>query len=154
MRLKWKDLNKWDQRFLNLAEHVSSWSRDPSTKVGAVITYGKEIVSLGFNGYPTFISDNEEDDSREEKYNKIVHAEMNAILFAKRDLIGTRLFTYPFMPCHNCMPIIIQAGIAEIMTYTSDNPRWVESFKISEMLCEKAGVPIIQVDKSENDDRM
>lgn len=30
-------MDKWDQRFLELAKVVSTWSKDPSTKTGAVI---------------------------------------------------------------------------------------------------------------------
>ena len=43
---------KWDKRFLELSRHVSNWSKDPSTKVGAIITDGIKIVSMGFNGLP------------------------------------------------------------------------------------------------------
>lgn len=28
---------KWNRRFVELAKNVSTWSKDPSTKVGAVI---------------------------------------------------------------------------------------------------------------------
>jgi len=47
------DQEKWDNRFLDLCEHVSEWSKDPSTKVGAVITEGIHIVSIGYNGLPS-----------------------------------------------------------------------------------------------------
>lgn len=38
---------KWDLRFLHLAQYIAEWSRDPSTKTGAVIVdEDKRIVDL------------------------------------------------------------------------------------------------------------
>ena len=54
---KSRKLDKWDHRFLALAEHISHWSKDPSTKVGAVITHrSKRVVSMGFNGLPAGVA--------------------------------------------------------------------------------------------------
>ncbi len=48
----------WNKRFLDLAEHVASWSKDPSTKVGAVVVDEKKrVVSLGYNGFPRGVLD-------------------------------------------------------------------------------------------------
>ncbi|VVM20888.1 dCMP deaminase (EC [uncultured Gammaproteobacteria bacterium] len=54
-------LSKWDERYLALAKEVSTWSKDPSTQVGAV-TVGskKEVLSQGFNGFPRNINDTDE----------------------------------------------------------------------------------------------
>ena len=60
--------SKWAQRFFQMAELVGSWSKDPSTQVGAVITQGNRVVSLGFNGYPHGVSDRADTDDREMKY--------------------------------------------------------------------------------------
>ena len=92
-------MTNWDQRFLEMARLAATWSKDPSSKVGAVITDGKRIVSLGFNGFPAGIDD---DPSiyghRERKYRRVLHAEQNAISFAKRDLTGCTIYiTHP--PC-------------------------------------------------------
>jgi dCMP deaminase len=67
---------------MGLAKYISEWSKDPSTKVGAVIVDDeKKIVGLGFNGFPIKTSDNEElYYDRDYKLSKIVHAEINAIL--------------------------------------------------------------------------
>ena len=50
---------KWDFRFLELAWVISQWSKDPSTKVGAVIAdiFTHEILSTGYNGFPTATPD-------------------------------------------------------------------------------------------------
>ena len=76
--------DKWDLRLLGLAKHVAEWSKDPSTKVGAVIADQKHrVLSLGFNGFARGVKDLAQRlDDRETKYDMIIHAERNAILFA------------------------------------------------------------------------
>ena len=49
----------WDKRFLDLAEYISSWSKDTSSKVGAVIVHNKRIVSTGYNGFPEGYDDDD-----------------------------------------------------------------------------------------------
>src|ERR1035437_2012178 len=93
----------WDARFLELARLVSSWSKDPSTQVSAVITRGKFVVSLGFNGHAKGVTDSPgRVENREVKYRTIIHAEINAILTAKQDLEGCTIYLWPFMPCSQC----------------------------------------------------
>lgn len=134
-------LTRWDKRFLDLAEFISTWSKDPSTKVGAVITDNKHrIVSVGFNGFPTGIDDDSRLLFRDEKYKIIVHGEMNAILFANRNLEGCTLYTYPFMPCPKCASMIVQTGIARVVSYKTDNDRWEPEFKTSRQLFEEANI--------------
>lgn len=106
-------ISKWAQRFFQMAELVGSWSKDPSTQVGAVITKQNRIVSVGFNGYPHGISDSASTDDRDMKYLKTLHAEENAILFAKRDLDGCEIYVTHF-PCPNCAAKIIQTGISAV----------------------------------------
>ena len=72
---------KWQERYLDLAEEISKWSKDPSTQCGAVAVGDKgQILSQGYNGFPRGIHDNIgllED--KKSKYDRIVHAEMNVI---------------------------------------------------------------------------
>lgn len=104
---------KWDLRFLELAKLVSTWSKDPSTKTGAVIVSSdRRVVSVGFNGFPQNMVDLPENYSnREEKYSRIVHCEMNALLFAKESVHGCTLYTWPLMSCDRCFVHMSQAGI-------------------------------------------
>ena len=75
-------LKKWDLRFLEMARNAASWSKDPSTKVGAIIVDDdKRVISVGYNGFPKGVRDDERLDDRQEKYKIIVHAERNALLF-------------------------------------------------------------------------
>ena len=67
--------DKWDIRFIGLAKHVSQWSKDPSTQVGAVIVDQKHrVISLGFNGFARGVRDLAERlENREMKYDMIIH---------------------------------------------------------------------------------
>lgn len=135
---------KWDRRFLDLAEHISSWSRDPSTRVGAVIVDDKRrVVSHGFNGFPQGIEDKPERyENRETKYQYIVHGEINALLFASRSVEGMTLYTFPFMPCARCTVQLIQSGIKRVVSLENDNPRWQASFALALDMFEEAGVEV------------
>jgi len=135
------NLQKWDIRFLELAKLVSSWSKDPSTKVGAVITDNKNrIVSVGYNGFPTGIEDDDRLNNRDTKYKIIIHGEMNAINFANKNLEHCTLYTYPFEPCSRCASIIIQSGITRVVTYENNIDRWEEDFKLSRQLFKEANI--------------
>jgi dCMP deaminase len=139
---------KWDRRFLDMAEHVSDWSKDPSTKVGAVIAKKKRFVSLGYNGFAKDVIDSEERlNDRDKKYKMIVHGEINAIMFAKKSLKKCTLYTFPFMPCSSCAPIIINSGIKRVVSYKNNNPRWEESFKLSVQQFEEAGVELVLLER-------
>jgi len=115
---------KWIKRFLGLAQQVATWSKDPSTKTGAVIiSPNNMIVSLGYNGFPQGVKDDPaEYAKREIKYEKIIHAEVNAILAAQRPLDDHVLFCYPLMPCSRCATLVIQSGIRTVVfPYTEDS---------------------------------
>src|SRR4051812_43949974 len=98
---------KWDRRFLQMARLVASWSKDPSTKCGAVIVRpDKTVASVGFNGFPKGTNDDDElYADRETKYSRVVHAEQNALIFAREPLDGYTMYTWPqgFGPtCDRC----------------------------------------------------
>lgn len=135
---------KWDRRFLALAEHIAQWSKDPSTKTGAVIVDSfNRIVSVGYNGFPRGVEDLPERlENREVKYKIIVHCERNALLFAHVSVESCRLYTWPFMSCATCAAMVIQAGIVEVIAPFSDNPRWKDDFELSQKLFSEAGVKV------------
>jgi dCMP deaminase len=137
-------MSDWDARFLQMAALVATWSKDPSTKVGAVITRGKFVISLGFNGHPSGIDDSAARlHDREQKYRTIIHAEMNAILSARQPLDGCTLYVVPFMPCSNCGAVIVQAGIKRVVTLENNNERWLESFEITRQIFAEAGIELV-----------
>lgn len=133
-RVKTKeDLMKWDLRFLGLAKYISAWSKDPSTQIGAVIVdQRRRVVSVGYNGLAQGVEDIVERlENREIKYKMFLHAERNAIIFAGHKLDNCTIYTYPFMPCAACAAMVIQSGITRVVAPYSENPRWVEDFKLS-----------------------
>jgi dCMP deaminase len=137
-------MSDWDARFLQMAALVATWSKDPSTQVGAVITRGKFVVSLGFNGHPSGIDDSDARlHDREQKYRTIIHAEMNAILSAHQPLYDCTLYVVPFMPCSNCGAVIVQSGIKRVVTLENNNERWAESFEITRTIFAEAGVELV-----------
>ena len=142
---------KWHVRFLELAQHIAGWSRDPSTGVGAVIVdpQTKAILSTGFNGLPRGVHDTE-DRLRDREYKLMVtaHAELNAIVHAARfghRIAGSFLYT-SLSPCSHCASAIVQAGISCVVTTDEAFPaRWVDSFTHGRSLLLEAGVGVINV---------
>jgi len=139
---------KWHKRFLELAQHMSSFSKDPSTKVGAVIfDDSNRIISMGYNGLPQKVIDCEERYlNRDLKYKTIIHAEMNAILFARKDITGCSIATWPFLSCSNCTSAIIQSGIKRIIAPSLPEElkaRWEKSCDLSIELYQEAQVEVI-----------
>lgn len=142
---------KWDKRFLELAKSVSAWSKDPSTKCGAVIVRPDRMVaSLGYNGFPKGIDDTEELlNDREKKYARMVHCEMNAILSAREPLTGYTLYCWPFMTCDRCAVHVIQAGLIRVVAPVipeDKKSRWKEILEAAENLYVEAGVEYVYVE--------
>ena len=117
---KRKDYISWDEYFMGLAILSAQRSKDPSTQVGAcIVDQNNKILSVGYNGMPIGCSDDEfpwERDGKPEdtKYPYIVHAEMNAIFNASKNLQGSKVFVTLF-PCNECAKAIIQSGIKEVI---------------------------------------
>lgn len=134
---------RWDLQFLNLAHCVRNFSKDPSTKVGAVISdQDNRVVSIGYNGFPKYIKDDDRLHDRDLKLKIIVHAEANAILFANKPLNGCTIYTMPFMPCSNCASLIIQSGIKRVVSIENNNPKWCESFDLARELFKECNIEL------------
>lgn len=143
---------KWDVRFLQMALLVSGWSKDPSTKVGAVIADDKyRIVGLGYNGFPRGISDDPElYANRELKYERVIHGEINALMNANKPVDGCTLYEVPFFSCSRCTVQIIQAGIKRIVypVHKKGSPlwdkqqRWQDSINTAVLMCDEAGIKL------------
>ncbi|MBT3046714.1 MAG: dCMP deaminase family protein [gamma proteobacterium symbiont of Ctena orbiculata] len=138
-------MTKWDTRFLGLAAYISAWSKDPSSQVGAVITDGNRIVSLGYNGFAAGVEDKQERlDDRDCKLNLTIHAEENAMIFAKRGLADCTVYvTHP--PCPRCASKLIQEEVARIVYITPSEDflsRWADDIRLSNEMYREAGVEI------------
>lgn len=148
------ELSKWDIRYLELALFYSTWSKDPSTQVGAVIVRGKnEQVSHGWNGFPAGVADTTERlNDRAKRLALTLHAEANAILKrgTGKNLAGTTIYvTMP--PCSKCAITIIQASISKVVYLKAHNAfmqRWGDDVKLSMELFDEAGIEVVAVDRS------
>ena len=145
----------WGDRYTCLAKEISTWSKDPSTQVGAVVIGNNgEVLSQGYNGFPRGIKDTAARlKDRERKYNLVVHAEMNAIYNAGLNgvsLKGSTLYVYGLPVCNECAKGIIQVGIDKVIaTRPADyNKKWDDSIKDAKALFKEAEVDyIIDVEK-------
>ena len=142
---------KWDIRFIKLAQEVSTWSIDPSTKVGCVLVKNKRVISTGYNGFPKGISDNfDRLMDREQKYEITVHAEVNAVTTAALHGVSTEGSTayITLMPCSRCASVLINAGVTAVCVLA--NPvipdRWLSNFILASNLLAEAGVTYQTID--------
>ena len=137
----------WGDKYIHLAKEISTWSKDPSTKVGAVVV-GRDgqILSQGFNGFPRGIKDSKERlNNRERKYELVVHAEMNAIYNASLNGVSLKdstLYVYGLPICNECAKGIIQVGIKKVVAMRPKkyNIAWEESINNARNLFSEADV--------------
>lgn len=110
-----------DVVYLKIAMKESLKSRDPSTKVGAVLLFES---GNGFNtAHNNFLADiDPATATREERYNWVVHAELMVILGAKDELVGCTLYSSE-EPCLECTKAIITAGIERVVFYSTTSER-------------------------------
>jgi dCMP deaminase len=139
-------MTDWDKRFLDLCEHVATWSKDPSTKLGSVIVDDKKrIVSVGYNGFPRGVFDFEERyDDRPTKYLFVAHAERNALDNAPMMVDNCTLYV-TLLPCNECAKSIIQKGITKVVTYRPTRED-VFNWNITLSMFNEAGVEVIYVE--------
>ena len=138
-------INKWDARWLEMAGIVSTWSKDPSTQIGAIAVRDKRLISTGYNGFPRGIQDLDDRwNNREKKYKYVVHAEMNCIYNANyhnQSLKGSTMYIVGLPVCHECAKGIIQAGVIRVVAEFKDAPlKWAKSTEITEKMFKEADV--------------
>jgi dCMP deaminase len=138
--------DKWDSRFIDLARLVASWSKDPSTKVGAVIVRpDRTVASIGYNGFARGVRDHTERyANRETKYAMVVHAESNALLNSRESLEDCTLYVTPIPPCSQCAAAIIQRGIRRVVVDQRKEvaANWAQAYSVSETMFTEAGVAV------------
>jgi dCMP deaminase len=137
----------WDSRFLEQAKLIASWSKDPSTQVGAVAVKNRRVLGTGYNGFPRGVADLPGRlSNRDEKLLRTVHAEANIVAHAARNgvsLEGSTVYVWPFLPCSNCCTLLIQAGITRVVAPDFPIPdRWIDSFTMSQSMFREAKVDL------------
>ena len=136
----------WDERWLELATLVSTWSKDRSRKVGAVIVDDRNVLlAIGWNGFPRGVNDNV--DKRYErpiKYKYTEHSERNAIYNAASrgiPLLGSTMYL-PWFPCADCARAIIQSGIKKLICVEPNwnDPNYANDFKVTLIMLQEAEI--------------
>ena len=138
---------RWDDRWVSMAFLVSTWSKDRSRKVGAVIVDDRQVVvALGWNGFPRGVEDYVEGrHERPAKYLWTEHAERNALFNAAASgavVRGCTLYSTLY-PCADCARGIIQSGIKHVVFARQpeiNEPVFRESFAAAEQMMREAGV--------------
>ena len=152
-----ENYQKWDKRWLDLADNIGAWSKDRSTKVGCIVVgEANQVLSIGYNGFPRGVNDTPpERHQRPAKYKWTEHAERNAIYNAARtgtNLTGAVLYV-PWFPCIDCGRGIVQSGIAAVVTTIPKNyeaeflSRWAQEFRVSHEILFESGVDIYYVER-------
>jgi dCMP deaminase len=119
--MKREDYISWEEYFMGVAELSARRSKDPKTQVGACIINpdNKHILSIGYNGLPRGMNDDDiswedESDFLKSKHTYVVHAEANAILNANTNIGGSSMYVTMF-PCNECAKLIVQSGVKELV---------------------------------------
>lgn len=134
------------KKYIELAKFFSQWSKDPRTKVGAVIIGDNgQVLAQGYNGFPRGINDSHERlNNRETKNKLVVHAEENALYNALHNgasVKGSTIYVYGLHVCHNCAKGIIQSGIKNVVMYQPiEKEGWEESTNLAKEMFEESGV--------------
>lgn len=136
-----------------IASHFAGWSKDPSTKVGAVAVRSRRILAQGYNGLPAGVSDTESRlMDRTTRLAMTVHAETNCICHAAQNgvsLIGATMYVWPLMTCSNCASMLIQSGIIKVVVPNFVEPqRWQDSFDLARTMFIEAGVSVDRIPMS------
>ena len=140
-------MGKWDKRFYRMAREVASWSKDPTQKVGAVlVSPDKRQVSWGYNGFPAAIEDTDDRlNNKEVKNAYMIHAELNAILNAKKDLKGWTLYVTKF-PCTACALAIVQSGISRVVAQRIyDDSSWYANQTAARLIFAQGDIRVREV---------
>lgn len=156
MEKKRENVLDWDSTFMGMAKLIAMRSKDPNTQVGAVIVAkDKRILSLGYNGLPAGMSDDEDvwnrdgEDELHLKYTYVCHGEENAILNYRGDFaaLSDATIYVSLFPCNNCAKMIAQSGIKEVV-YESDKYGGTPLNIASKKILSAAGVKCRRMEKT------
>lgn len=147
----------WDELFMGRVYEIARKSKDPRTKIGAVLVKDGHAPLEGFNGIPKGVLDLSDRMERPEKYHWMEHAERNVVNMAAKLGISTSggvLYTQGF-PCTDCIRGVINCGIAEIVlhkqwedisTKITNKGTWREHYFRSEIMTNESKILIRYID--------
>lgn len=144
-------MNHWDYRWMEVAKLFASFSKDPSTQVGAcAVDDRKVMVSSAFNGLARGVKDKKSRlMDRDLKYKLTAHAEINLICHAGQALRGCTVYVWPMPPCSTCAAALIQAGVRRVVSPTPAHAlatRWGESLRLAQSMFREARVKVEMMD--------
>lgn len=135
-----RQIPDWDTYFMQIADAVSKRSKDPTTQVGAVLVDpDNRIIGTGYNGMPSGMYETDDTWKKENKYDLVLHSELNAIIHSVRSTYDATLYTTMY-PCKECAKLVAAAKIKRIV-YCNDkyfNP-------ISEDIFKKCGIITVRI---------
>ena len=135
-------MNKFDQRYLEMAQVWAKNSYCKRRQVGALLVKDRMIISDGYNGTPSGFENICEDESGVTKP-YVLHAEANAITKVAKSgnsSEGATLYVTA-SPCMECAKLIIQAGIKRVVY--QDQYRLMDGIE----LLQKAGIECVHMEK-------
>ncbi len=141
-------MNKWDLRFLKIAKEISSWSKDPSTQVGAIAVNDKRIIATGYNGFPSGIDDTQSRlDDRNTKLSYMIHAEKNLIYNATLygvSLNKSTVYIYGLPCCNECFKALIQVGVLRVVMpdIKKHAKNWTKDCEFAKINMKNVGIKI------------
>lgn len=135
-------------------------SQDPSTKVGAVLTLGPNVLAISYNRFPYGIKEDDRMSNREVKLDLIVHAEEGCIMHAARHgipILGSTLYvaatdgkaeSWGGPPCVRCTASAIQAGIQTFISRPMKlaPSRWRNSIIFARRMIDEAGLEYREIE--------
>lgn len=139
-----KPIDKWANRFLQLAKTVAGWSKDPSTKVGAVAVdpNSNAVLETGFNGLPRKVVDLPDRMERPAKYLWTAHAEENLVAHAARKVLEGSTVYVTHLCCNNCARMLINAGVAKVVVGDGKTSMPPEQFEVAKTMFKESGVDL------------
>lgn len=140
--------SKWDRRFIDLARHVATWSKDPNTQVGAVLVgEDKRNVALGYNGFPPGVHDDGRLLDRATKHKMVLHAERNVLDNAGFSPAGATLYTTKPV-CPGCAASAISLGVCRVVMPSCEaDIAWSADAELAEAMLTEAGVGVRKLEE-------
>lgn len=134
---------KWTRRFLDLAKHIASWSKDPRTKVGCVaVNDAKVVLETGYNGLPRGVADFPDRLKPPLKYTYTAHAEENLVAHAARAKLEGATVYVTHLCCNACARMLINAGVKRIVVGDGQTSMPPELFMAARIMLDEAGVQL------------
>lgn len=128
----------WDKRYLEMAQFVAQWSKDPERQVGCVLVDElHRVIATGYNGVPRGVDSYVKAD----RLALTIHAEINALLQAQRSFVTA--YTWPYFPCSHCMGSLAQANCQRIVSATVPGSKW--RFDLTSKICRDLNIEIILI---------